>query len=355
MRPGPEGRTDLLQVAKSVLATGLAWFLAVRVLGLEHAFLAPWVALLTVHATVYRTIWRGAQTVAAAGLGLLVSYAAVTLLGYQLVAAPALLVAVLVGLLLARVFLERDEGVAVATTAIFVITAGYAAQEALLAQRFLDTLVGVATGLVVNVLIAPPLDDRIAERALRDVSGRMGRLLVTIAGDLRADLDDDVTAGWIQETRDLDERLDRAQEHLSFARESRWANPLRHRSPRTSDTDAAAEVLLRLEDGVAQTRAIARVVHESVVRAEEWDEEFRLRWTDLLRQVGARVADPDLDAEDARPGLDLLVRDLSDEGLPSRLWPLYGALLTALGNVAAIADDVAAPPVDAPPVAAAAY
>lgn len=343
-RPSPETRADLVQVAKSVLATGLAWVVAVRVLDLEAAFLAPWVALLTVHATVYRSVWNGAQAVLAAGLGLLVSYVAVALLGYQLVAAPALLVAVLVGLLLSRAFLARDEGVNVATTAIFVITAGYAAQEALLAQRLLDTLVGVVIGLLVNVLIAPPLDERVAERALEDVSGRMGGLLVAMAGDLRADVDQEVADGWIEATRDLDERLDRAQEHLSFARESRWANPLRHRSARTGDPEAAAEVLVRLEDGVAQTRAIARVVHESVGRGEEWDERFRLRWTDLLRQVGSRVADPGLDVEDARPQLERLVADLSDEGLPRRHWPLYGALLTALGNVAAIAEDVASGP-----------
>ena len=80
---------------------------------------------------------------------------------------------------------------------------------------------------------------------------------------------------------------------------------------------------------------------------EEWDERFRLRWTDLLRQVGSRVADPGLDVEDARPELERLVADLSDEGLPRRHWPLYGALLTALGNVASIVDDVASGPVAA--------
>lgn len=344
-RPSPETRADLVQVAKTVLATGVAWVVAVRLLGADQAFLAPWVALLTVHATLYRSVWHGAQAVVAAGLGLAVSYAAVALLGYQLVAAPALLVAVLVGLLLARAFLARDEGISVATTAIFVITAGYAVQEAVLAERFLDTLIGVATGLVVNLVIAPPLDERITERALDDVSGQVGRLLVTIAGDLRGDVDQEVTGGWIEATRDLDARLERARSHLSFARESRWANPLRHRSSRTGDPDAAREVLVRLEDGVAHTRAIARIVHESVGRGEEWDEQFRLRWTDLLRQVGSRVADPGRDAEDARPDLERLVADLSDEGLPARYWPLYGALLTALGNVAAIVDDVAPRPI----------
>lgn len=342
--PRPDSRTDLLQILKATLATGVAWVVAAHVLELQQAFLAPWLALLTVHATVYRTVWRGSQAVLASGLGLVVSYVAVQLLGYDLVATPALVVSVLVGLLLARAFLARDEGVAVATTALFVITAGYgshqAAEEMMLSHRFLDTLVGVATGLLVNLLVAPPLDDRVVDSATSDVTRRLGQLLVRMAEDLRGDVDEGVSQEWLEATRDLDDSLDRAQQHLAFTRESRWANPLRHRSRRTADPDQAEAVIYRLEDGIAQSRAVARIVHESVVAAEEWDPEFRRRWTDVLERVGQRVADPGRDTGGA-PGLDDLVRDLSVADLPDRRWPLYGALITALDNVAGIADDVA--------------
>ena len=342
--PRPDSRTDLLQILKATLATGVAWVVAAHVLELQQAFLAPWLALLTVHATVYRTVWRGSQAVLASGLGLVVSYVAVQLLGYDLVATPARVVSVLVGLLLARAFLARDEGVAVATTALFVITAGYgshqAAEEVMLSHRFLDTLVGVATGLLVNLLVAPPLDDRVVDSATSDVTRRLGQLLVRMAEDLRGDVDEGVSQEWLEATRDLDDSLDRAQQHLAFTRESRWANPLRHRSRRTADPDQAEAVIYRLEDGIAQARAVARIVHESVVAAEEWDPEFRRRWTDVLERVGQRVADPGRDTGGA-PGLDDLVRDLSVADLPDRRWPLYGALITALDNVAGIADDVA--------------
>ena len=343
-RVAPETRTDLFQVLKSVVATVLAWVLAVRVLHLDQAFLAPWVALLTVRATVYRTVWGGAQTVVASFVGIGVSYVAVLLLGYHLAAAPALALAVLVGLLLSGLFLHRDEGVAVATTALFVIAAGYAAQEELLLDRFLDTLVGVVVGVLVNVLLVPPLDEHVAAQALEEVTAGLGALLARMASELRTDVDDTVSQGWLDATRDLDDRLERARERVRFTQETRWANPLRHRSPRSLDPDPASRVLQRLQDGVSQARAMARVVHESLLRADEWDTEFRRRWTDLLRQVATRVADPDLDAEDARPAIDRLVDDLSDDVLPQRHWPVYGALLTALTHVAATADDVAARP-----------
>ncbi len=70
-------QTDLIQLVKATLAAVLAWVVAEPVLGLQQAFLAPWVALLTVHVTVYRTIWRGIQTVLAVGIGIVLSVAVV--------------------------------------------------------------------------------------------------------------------------------------------------------------------------------------------------------------------------------------------------------------------------------------
>ncbi|MFC6287440.1 aromatic acid exporter family protein [Nocardioides sp. GCM10027113] len=334
----PDVQTDLLQVAKASIATVVAWLLAARVLGLEQGFLAAWAALLTIHATVYRTFWRGAQSVVATLLGIVLSYAATSLMGYG---AASLGVAVLVGLLLARTPLIKAEGVAVATTALFVITSGYQRDEVLLVDRFLDTLIGVAVGVVVNVVLLPPLDDRIAERALDRATVDLGRLLEEMADGLGEDLEPETPKQWIEQTRGVDARLDAAQEQLSFTQESQWANLRRHRSWRTADVDRETELLVRLEEGVAQARAIARVVDESVVQSTTWDEEFRERWTDLLRRVGRRVADPEGEVEDLVPELDRLVHDLSHEELPSRHWPVYGSLITSLRHITTVVDDVA--------------
>jgi uncharacterized membrane protein YgaE (UPF0421/DUF939 family) len=334
----PDVQTDLLQVVKTAAATVVAWFLADRVFGLEQGFLAGWAALLTVHATVYRTFWRGAQSVVATVLGIVLSYLATLALGYG---AASLAVAVLVGLLLARTPLIKEEGIAVATTALFVITSGTGTQEQLLVDRFLDTLIGVGVGMVINVLLVPPLDDRVAERALDRAVADLGRLLERMADDLVQGLPRDAAQQWVEETRRIDAGLDLAQDQLSFTLESQWANLRRHRSWRTSDVDRETELLVRLEEGVAQARAIARVVDESVIAATTWDDEFRERWTDLLRRAGRRVADPDAEVEILRPELDELTRDLSHEDLPGRHWPVYGSLITALIHITTIVDDVA--------------
>ena len=63
------------QLLKTVLAAVIARVLAFQVFDIEQAFLAPWAALLTVHATVYRTLRRGVQQVGASVVGVLVASA----------------------------------------------------------------------------------------------------------------------------------------------------------------------------------------------------------------------------------------------------------------------------------------
>src|SRR5690625_8050144 len=55
----PEFIDDLLQILKCVVAATAAWWFAVTVLESELPFLAPWTALLAVHATVYRSLSAG--------------------------------------------------------------------------------------------------------------------------------------------------------------------------------------------------------------------------------------------------------------------------------------------------------
>jgi len=88
--------TNALQIVKTVLAAVVAWVLAVYVFDIEQAFLAPWAALLTVHATVYRTLRRGVQQVGATVLGVLVAFALGSVFGLN---ALSLGLAILIGLI----------------------------------------------------------------------------------------------------------------------------------------------------------------------------------------------------------------------------------------------------------------
>ncbi|WP_268892627.1 FUSC family protein [Nocardioides sp. AX2bis] len=328
----------MLQVVKSTVATVAAWLLATAVLDLEQPFLAPWAALLTVHATVRTSVWRGGQTVAATFLGIIVSFLAVVALGGGVASLGA---AVLVGLLLARLTAIRAEGVTVATTALFVLTSGTGEESVLLLHRFADTLLGVAVGVAVNLLVVPPLDDRLTERQLDQVDRRLGDLLRRIADDLSLPASDEHAQAWIAETRAIDADLDRGEELLRHSRESQRYNMRRRRSSSAGNLDRDESVMHRLEEGVAQARAIARTISDSVAEADEWDPRFREPWLALLREVGQRMADPYAGMADLLPRIDDLVRDLSHEDLPGLLWTVYGDLLVSLRTIVRIVDDVA--------------
>lgn len=334
----PSTQTDLLQIVKATFASVAAWVVATEVFGLQQAFLAAWTALLTVNATVYRSFLHGAQSVLATVLGVTISVVLAEVMGVDVVTLAA---ALLLGLVLASVGFLRDERVTVATTALFVLTTGYERQESMLGDRFADTAVGVVIGLLVNLLVLPPLTHRSAEQQVEQVDNRLGELLRDMAQHLASASSTDQTQEWIESSRQIDAELDRGWQLVHQADESKWWNP-RAKLPRRRGTLVGfGEVLTRLEDGVAQVRAIARVVHESTLSADEWDPRFRDQWLSLLDDLGERVADPDRDVGPLRDDLASLTSELSDHELPDTGWPVYGALLTATRIIVDVVDDVA--------------
>lgn len=337
----PVTQTDLLQMVKAVVAAVLAWVVAEDLLALDQAFLAPWVALLTVHATVYRTVWRGVETVLSVGIGIVLALSVVQLLG---VSVWSFGLALLVGLALARIRFVREEGVTIATTALFVITTGYDTSEQLviasIPDRLLATAIGVGVALAVNLLVLPPLNDRSAQQQVDDVDRRLGELLTDMARQLRRPWESQDEDDWIERSRSIDGDLERAWSLVRNSQESRSWNPRAWRHPERS-AEGYSQVLERLEEGIAQTRGIARHLRESSREVTAWDPRFRDRYIDLLDEVGGRVADPDADVADLREELQALVRDLSTEDLSGLMWPLYGALLANLRIIIDVVDDVA--------------
>ena len=331
----PDVRSDLVQILKSVLAAVAAWLIADMLLGLDQAFLAPWTALLTVHATVYRTLSRGMQAVVATSVGVVLSFLAVQVGGHG---AVTLGIALLFAMVFARVGLLRDEGLTVATTVLFVITASTDTSWSGLGDRLGATAIGVAVALVVNTVVAAPLRDESARQQVEEIDQGLGRLLRDMAAGLRERADEQLTGDWVDRTRTLDRRLDTAWGLVYEARESVWGNPRRRRA---SSSEELSRVLSRLEEGIAQVRGMARLVYESALVAEEWDPAFRDPFIELLDELGHRIEDPEAEVQELRVRADRLASDLSDKGLPDLRWPLYGGLIEMARAVITIVDDVA--------------
>jgi uncharacterized membrane protein YccC len=332
--------TNVAQLLKTVIAAVIAWALAVHVFGIAQPFLAPWAALLTVHATVLGTVRRGIEQVGASVVGVLVAFGAGQLFGSG---ALALATAVLVGLTVGVVPRLRIDATTAAATAVVVLTTGYSDDGGMLAARLLDTGIGIAVGLLVNLVVWPPLRDRGAASAIDQIDDRIGELLCEIAAALRNDRELAVD-DWVARTGELDDDIDEAWRVLGQARESGKLNP----RPATRGRMRAAEdfgaIVRRLEQAVADTRSMARTIG---LAPRHWDPAFREPWLDLLERSGAAVGAADAGALAAvHADLDALAGDLDLEALPERFWPICGALLVNLRNIVEALGAVA----DAQPV-----
>jgi uncharacterized membrane protein YccC len=324
---------DTSQLAKTVVAAVIAWLVAVKAFGLAQPFLAPWAAMLVVHPTVYRTLKRGLQQAGAAVLGVLLAFAAGTTLGVN---AAALAVVLTLALAAGLTRPLRAESTTAAATALVVLLTGYSDDAGLVFTRLLDTGIGIAVGLLVNLLVWPPLRDRSAARRVDLLDDELGELICEMARTLReGDLGTDA---WVQRTRELDGDLDRAWGDLQLARESGRLNPRRRAHRRVRASEELGPLLGRLEQAVAETRSMARTV-ERAGEPSGWDPRFRAAWLDLLARAGAALERADVAAiEEIRDELE----DLPEEGLR----PVQGALLVNLRNIIEAMDAV----VEAQPV-----
>ena len=165
-----------VQLLKTVAAAVIAWLLATEVFDLPQSFLAPWSALLVVHATLYRTFSQGARQVAAAVLGVVLAWAVGNVLGLD---ATSVAVVLALGLLLGAHRAFGDEATAVAATALIVLTTGFSDDDNMLVFRLFDTAIGIVVGLVINLLVWPPLRRRTTIAAIDVIDDRLGALLRT--------------------------------------------------------------------------------------------------------------------------------------------------------------------------------
>ena len=340
----PVAWTTALQIVKTVVAAVASWLIAVHVFDLAQPFLAPWAALLTVHATVYSTFRRGAQQVAATVLGVLLAFAAGSLFGVNGLTLGAML---LVALVLGHWQGLRDESTTAAATGLVVLLTGYADDGGALAARLADTAIGIGVGVIVNLAVWAPLRHRSAARRIDVIDDRLGALMTEIAEALEGECSSEDADRWIARTRDLDTDIDDAWAVTRQAWESGRYNP-RHAARARTEVSADFEViLLRLEQAVAELRSMAGTLSRLCDGDDRWHAGFRERWVALLLATGHAVSAADREAlADVRAGLGELREEAIDAGLPAEAWAVAGALMVNLRNIVAALGLVA----DAQPV-----
>jgi uncharacterized membrane protein YccC len=220
----------------------------------------------------------------------------------------------------------------------------------MLVARLLDTGIGIAVGLLVNLLVWPPLRDRAAAHQVGLIDDRIGTLLSDMATTLRRRCTDEDIDGWIARTGELDHDIEQAWSVVRQARESGRFNPRRVAGDRMRRAANFDPILERVEHAVAETRSTASTIRLASLRPGDWHPSFRTPWLELLERAGDAVSRAHREAVEAtRADLDAIADDLAVHALPEGFWPVCGALLVNLRNILEALGPVAdAQPVEVP-------
>jgi uncharacterized membrane protein YgaE (UPF0421/DUF939 family) len=229
-----------LRTAKTVLAAVVSFVVAQALHTSGSPVLAPLTALLVVQLTMYETLAHGRERIVSvvAGVLLAVGFASVTGLTWW-----SLGIVVAVSILAGRLLRLGPHLLEVPISAMLVLAVGGAERAAL--GRVLETLIGAAVGVLVNLLIAPPLYVRPARTAIADLAEEMARFTEDLAAALRRTWSRAEAEAQLTRARLLGQEVARADRQLARSEESARLNPrgrqARQAEPRLRSTLDALE------------------------------------------------------------------------------------------------------------------
>lgn len=286
------GRTAAMRAARLTGAAVTA-FVAAQAVGLRHPppLIAALTALLVVQATLASTLTNGIQRVLSVVAGVSLAVLFVSVVGLTWWSLAALVGAsIVVGQLLRL----GPHLVEVPISAMLVLGVGYSAgAESVGAGRVVETLIGAAVGVLVNVLFPPQVQSRYAGEAVQRLAEEIAALLERAAGRITiGDLSAEDTRSWLEDARRFNRHVPRVDRALSHAEESRRLNVRALAVPRSSRSLRGG--LEALELCSVAVRSFFRSVDDWVAGGTpEQDEQYapraRRAWSELLGELGSAV------------------------------------------------------------------
>ncbi|WP_448639575.1 FUSC family protein [Geodermatophilus sp. URMC 63] len=276
------GRSAASRAARMTGAT-VAAFLVAQGVGLHTPppLIAALTALLVVQATLSSTLLHGVQRVLSvvSGVALAVLFAAVVGLTWWSLAA-------LVGasILAGQLLRLGPHLVEVPISAMLVL--GASGAEEVGSGRVVETLIGAAVGVLVNVVFPPAVQTRYAMQALERFAEEIACLLHDAAADLRAGpATVEQSTRWLEDARRLNRHAPRVDRALAHAEESRRLNVRALRVPPVGR--GARRGLDTLEHASVSLRTLFRAVDDATRERTGVDEDAG--YADVVRQTVASL------------------------------------------------------------------
>ncbi|WP_329390073.1 aromatic acid exporter family protein [Streptomyces sp. NBC_01351] len=338
-----------VQALRSTAAAVISYVVALRLSSEPNPLTAPLTALLVVQVTLYSTLTTGIRRVNSVVVGVLIAIAFSVLVGLTWWSLGLLILASLVVGHLVRV----DEFVPeVAISAMLVLGVTQVADTAW--DRVLETLIGAAVGLLVNLLVAPPVWVGPAGAAITDLAMRMSGLLNHIGDESLGAVKVEQAAARLHEARRLANDIAQVDASLRQAEDSLRLNPrvkeglLFRLVLRTGlDTLEICAVVLRVAcrtltdlakarpDGplfaTETTIALGQVLRHTALAVESFAQLITAQVSANAEEAEARLTGELAVARAHRDRLaDLLLADVGQD--PSQ-WQLQGALLAEIDRV----------------------
>jgi len=312
--------------------------------------IAALTALLVVEVTLFDIVTSGVQRVVSVVTGVLLAVGFSSLVGISWWSLGLLIaVSILVGQLLRL----GPHLVEVPISAMLVLAVG--GEETVASDRIIETLIGAAVGVSVNIVFPPRIRADTAARAVGAFADEIATLLQTAATELLDGITFEEATRWLEESRRLSRHVSRIDRALEQAEQSRRLNP---RALAQRDTTAVLRGGLdSLEHSSVAVRSMFRSIADGVREhppvKDDIAQAVRQAFGTLLGEladavhaygdvVRAEVADTTIPAETAATtALDAL-REAQTRVVELRLvereddlatWELNDALLEAVERV----------------------
>ncbi|WP_308464838.1 FUSC family protein [Rathayibacter soli] len=250
-------RVPFLQTAKAAVATVAAWLIASALLPEQVPVFAAIAALLVVQPSVNQSFGKAVERTIGVIVGVLVAYVVIVVFGRS---SWAVLLAIVVAIFIAWA-LRLTVGTAnqVPISAMLVLSIG-ATNPDYAFNRIIETMIGAAIAIIVNLVIVAPILLAPAQDAVRALTEELAATLERLAGALVAPQTTAELAEMLLTARLLRPMQVRAQTTLTQAEESLTFNPRGSKHKRTLGGEQ--ELFARMPALVTRALGMTRAVHD---------------------------------------------------------------------------------------------